>query len=422
MALTASQLLKLMPKQDNFGKYIPTKRADIDGLWIYVTGNKNGEVVKTWKFRSQLGGVDRTMVIGTYPELGLQEARSLANKLKKDIADGKNPFEMRKIENIVKANGVVPDCFKNVTEEWFAKTKGNLSDGQKQRIMASLIKDVFPFIGHISVKDITPKQIIEIARRIELRRVYETCHRIIGRIKEVFDFAIVNEYCDNNPASAIPKVLVPVEHGHFAAITEPKELRKLLRKIYSYQGVSNVVNALIRFSPLVFQRPGEIRSLTWENVDLKNKEIRYFVTKTGINHVVPLSNQAVEILNELRLLTGEGKYLFPSPRNPERPISNSAIRAAYASLGIDTVNEHTEHSWRTSARTLLDEEMHFPAQALELQLAHTNQQDRLRGAYARMSFIDIRKQAMTSWANYITDLINTDDDVKEIAKRYSYKH
>ena len=193
MALTASQLQKLMPKQDNFGKYIPTKRADIDGLWIYVTGNKNGEVVKTWKFRSQLGGVDRTMVIGTYPELGLQEARSLANKLKKDIADGKNPFEMRKIENIVKANGVVPDCFKNVTEEWFAKTKGNLSDGQKQRIMASLIKDVFPFIGHISVKDITPKQIIEIARRIEARGVYETCHRIIGRIKDVFDFAIVNE-------------------------------------------------------------------------------------------------------------------------------------------------------------------------------------------------------------------------------------
>ena len=420
MALSVTQLQKLMPAKDNVGRYVPTKKADIAGLWIYVIGNKDGQVVKTWKFRSQIGGVDKTLVLGKYPELGLQEARLQANMLRKAIAEGKDPFEERKIQKYIEENGVSQDCFKNVAGEWFVKTKSDLSDGQKRRIMASLEKDVFPHIGQISIKDIKPRQIIEIARRIESRLAIETCHRVIGRIREVFDFAIVNEYCENNPAASVSKVLIPVNHGHFPAITEPDKIRDLIRKINSYQG-SDVVNALIKFTPLVFQRPGEIRKLTWDSVDFKNHEIKYFVTKTKVYHVVPLNRQAQDILNELHKYTGEGKYIFPSPRNPERPISNSAIRAAYASLGIDTQKEHTEHSWRTSARTILDEQMHFPSQALELQLAHTNQQDRLRGAYARMTYIDIRIQAMAAWGNYLEDLVYSDDDVYEIAKRYSYK-
>lgn len=415
MPLIASKISCIKPPSGSSRKTV----ADLNGLYLQVRVTKNG-LIRTWIYRKQ-NLKDRIIFIGNYPEISLAEARRKTLEINTTIEKGGNPWEIHRKEKDTNQDGTPRDCFKNIAEEWFSKTKTNLSEGQKKRIMASLIKDVFPYIGSISVKDIRPKQIIEIARKIEEREVYETCHRTIGRIREVFDFAIINEYCENNPATSIPKVLKPVIHGHFAAITEPIKLRPIIRKIFSYHGVNPIVNILIRLGPLTFQRPSELRMAKWKDIDLDHSEWRYFVTKTKVEHIVPLNRQAVLLLNELKTLTGSGINLFPSSKDKNRFISNNAIRAAYASLEIDTSNEHTEHGWRATARTILDEVLHFPELALEFQLSHSNQKDRNKGAYSRAKYLDVRKQAMQAWGDYIEALATTDTKLDSIARKLKYK-
>lgn len=231
MPLIASKIATLKPEPGKKRKVI----ADIDGLHLQLRTTASG-CSRTWIYRNQTKGDDRILTLGTYPEMSLQDARLKVSEIKSMIANGVDPWEQRRIEQYTENHGIAPDSFKSVAKEWFSKTKCNLTEGQKKRIWASLEKDVFPYIGPLSVKDIKPNQIVNIARRIESRGVYETCHRTISRIREVFDYSIVLEYCENNPASAVSRVLKPVEHGHFAALTEPNEVRLLLRKIYSYQG------------------------------------------------------------------------------------------------------------------------------------------------------------------------------------------
>ena len=195
----------------------------------------------------------------------------------------------------------------------------------------------------------------------------------------------------------------PVQTKHLAAVTEPAKLGDILRTLDSYDGTF-VVRCALQLAPLFFVRPGELRHARWSDIDLDQAEWRFTVSKTKTQHIVPLCSQAVQILNELKPLTGRGNYVFPSARNPkgDRPMSENAVLAALRRLGISK-DEMSGHGFRAAARTLLDEELNVPAHLIEHQLAHAVR-DPLGRAYNRTAHLAERRKMMQDWADYLTEL------------------
>ena len=200
--------------------------------------------------------------------------------------------------------------------------------------------------------------------------------------------------------------LTPVKGGHFAAITDVKKFRELLRAIETFSG-SKVVSAALKIAPHVFVRPGELRTAKWVDIDFDAREWRYLVTKTNVQHIVPLSKQVISILQELKIYTDNGCYVFPSARTPNgsRPMSDVALLAALRRMGYEK-DEVTVHGFRATARTLLDEILKFRPDFIEHQLAHSVR-DPLGRAYNRTTHIDERKKMMQVWSDYLAELINS---------------
>ena len=197
----------------------------------------------------------------------------------------------------------------------------------------------------------------------------------------------------------------PAKGDHFAAITDPKQVAELLRAIDSYQGSLSAISAL-KLAPMVFVRPGELRAAEWEHIDFEAKEWRYFVTKTKTEHIVPLSNQAITILNELHPVTGHGRFIFSSERTPrgDRCMSENTLNAALKRLGYGK-DIMTAHGFRAMARTILDEVLGFRPDFIEHQLAHAVRDANGR-AYNRTSHLKERHKMMQSWADYLDSLKN----------------
>ena len=286
------------------------------------------------------------------------------------------------------------------------------------KIIRSLERDVFPYIGKKSIAQITTRELLDIARRIENRGAIETAHRVVNRISEVFTYAMALEKVDNNPAISIGKLLRPVKTTCYAATVEPSEFRIILRKIYKYQGVNPAVVALLRLSTMIPSRPGELRQAKRQDIDLKHAEWRYHIDKTNVDHIVPLCKQAREILNELLPITGTSEYVFPSGRNFSRPLSNGTLKAAFVAMDIDTQTKQTPHGFIAVFRTLADEVLGFPFPVIETQLAHSVQDVNGR-AYNRTQYLQQRKVLMQTWADYLDELRESDEDATIIGNKYS---
>ncbi|NOT13509.1 MAG: site-specific integrase [Methylococcaceae bacterium] len=228
----------------------------------------------------------------------------------------------------------------------------------------------------------------------------ETAHRLRSEISAIFAYAIVHNLTDYDPAQPVAKQIPAQKVKHRAAIIDPKQVGQLLRDIGNYQGAF-VVQMALRLSPLLFQRPGEIRQMLWADVDLGAKEWRPYVSKTDFWHIVPLSRQAVEILESIRPLTGHGVYVFPSSRGDLRPMSDNTIRTALITLGYNSTIQ-TAHGFRTVASTLLNEQGWTP-DAIERQLAHAPR-DQVRAAYNRAQYLEERRCMMQAWSDYLDSL------------------
>lgn len=197
-----------------------------------------------------------------------------------------------------------------------------------------LERNIFPWLGSKPITDILPKHILDCLRRIEDRGTIETAHRTLQICGQVFRYAVATGRVDRDITPDLRGALPPAKGQHFASITEPKLVAGLLRAIDSYQG-SFTAHCALKLAPLVFVRPGELRAAEWQHIDLDTKEWRYFISKTSVQHIVPLSTQAIKILEELRPLTGHGRYIFPSERTPrgDRCMSENTINAELKRLG-----------------------------------------------------------------------------------------
>jgi integrase len=244
--------------------------------------------------------------------------------------------------------------------------------------------------------------VLSVLRRIESRGALDTVQKAKESISQVMRYAIATgRREETDPCLSLRGALKPVTHKHMAAIIDPVGVGELLRAIGAFKGTYQV-RAALALAPLVFVRPGELRTARWGDVDLEKAEWRYVVSKTKTEHLVPLATQAVAILRDLYPLTGRGEYLFPG-RDPKQPISNATLNAALVRMGYDTKTEMTGHGFRAMARTLLAEELGFDPLVIEHQLAHAVP-DTLGTAYNRTKYLPQRRAMMQAWADYLDKL------------------
>jgi len=372
-----------------------------DGQGLYLEISPNGG--KWWRFKYRLDGKEKRISLGTYPEVTLKQARERRYEARAQIADGIDPSAARKAQKATKEAQAV-NSFESVAREWFAKHSPNWSKKHSDRIISGLQRDIFPWLGNKPIVTIKPPELLKTIRRIEERGALETAHRTLANCGQIFRYAIATGRAERDISADLRGALPPCGNKkHLPAITEPEKVGKLLRQLDNYEGTLPVKCAL-KIAPLVFVRPGELRMTQWEDIDLKNAEWRYLVTKTQTQHIVPLAHQAVEILEELKPLTGRGRYVFPSARNPrgDRPMSDNAILAAMRSMGIRK-EEMSGHGFRAMARTILDEVLGFRPDFIEHQLAHAVRDPNGR-AYNRTAHLLERRKMMQEWADYLDKL------------------
>jgi integrase len=373
-----------------------TKLSDGGGLYLLLKPSGS----RWWRLDYRYGGKRKTISMGVYPDVGLKEARNRRDEARKLLASDVDPGENRKAIKAAKAERGA-NSFETITREWFARNSGTWNASHGDRTIRRFERDLFPWIGSKPIAELTAPELLAAIRKIEKRGALETAHRALSNCGQVFRYAIATGRTTRDIAADLRGALPPVKTKHFAAITEPKQVGALLRAIDGYEG-SEIVRHALRLAPLVFVRPGELRRAEWTNMNLEAAEWRYIVTKTNTPHIVPLSQQAIEILSELQALTGDGRYLFPGARTNGRPMSDNAILAALRRMGIDK-EEMSGHGFRAMARTILDEVLGFRPDIIEHQLAHAVRDPNGR-AYNRTAHLPERRKMMQQWADYLDKL------------------
>lgn len=373
----------------------PVKLADSGGLYLLV--NQAG---KYWRWDYRHAGKRKTLALGVYPAVTLAQVRKKHGEARQLLADGIDPGAARKAQKAA-LFADNENAFELVAREWHEKQSQTWVPSHSVRILRRLEADVFPWLGKTPVDSITAPDLLQCLRRIESRGAGETAHRTLQNCGQVLRYAIATGRAERDVSADLRGALAPVRGKHLAAVTEPAKLGPLLRALDDYEGTF-IVRCALRLAPLVFVRPGELRSARWADIDLDAREWRYLVTKTQTQHVVPLSRQAVAIFEELRPFTGRSEFAFPSPRSAQRPMSDNAILSALRRSGIEK-DEASGHGFRATARTILDEVLGVRPDLIEHQLAHAVRDPNGR-AYNRTAHLPARHEMMQRWADYLDQL------------------
>lgn len=377
-------------------KDAPYSLTDERGLSVQVQPSGG----KWWRLRYRFEGKAKMLSLGTYPDVTLSKARERRDDPRRLLADGIDPGENRKAKKAA-GQDAASNSFAVLCHEWLQSREGQIAQAQIDKSQARLEKDVLPWIGKKPVSSLTAPDVLAVMRRIDARGARYTAHKVKSEISQIMRYAIATGRAERDPCPDLRGAIPAPKETHRAAITAPKEVAELLRAMDGFSGTFTVKCAL-QLSPLFFVRPGELRKAKWADFDLERAEWRYHVTKTKVDHLVPLAKQAVATLRELHQLTGCREYVFPG-RDPKLPMSDAAINAALRRMGYDTKTEITGHGFRAMARTILAEELRIAPEVIEHQLAH-KVSDALGTAYNRTKFIDDRVAMMQAWADYLDKL------------------
>ena len=381
---------------------------DGDGLYLIVKTSG----AKWWRFDYIINGKRKTLSLGTYPDTSLKSARKKADDSRISVADGIDPSDTRKqkaetvkkiIENEKRqALGLsIEGSFEDMARKWLElaikpKVKQATFDIKFQR-MADY---VWPLIGNMAVNEVNHSDIKSVIESLTMRGLVPTARNLRGEINACFEWGQMNNLSIHNPTPSAKSIIPKHEVKHRSAIIDPREFGQFLRDIYNYQG-TYIVQQALRLAPLIFQRPIEISSMRWADIDFDAKEWRPNISKRDFHHIVPLSDQAIQILIDVKRLSGWGDCVFHSQRKDGKSMSNKSFNYALKRLGY-TGDIMTPHGWRTTASTLLNEQGWSP-DAIERQLSHVPK-DRVRSAYNRAQYLEERRRLMQSWADYLDSL------------------
>jgi integrase len=385
----------------------PYKLADGGGMFLLVNPAtaKHPKGGKWWRFKYRFGGKEKLLSLGTYPQTSVAEAREKLAAARKLLAQGIDPSADRQDakRQSVEAEQTAADTFEAVTREWMDREHQKVAEVTANKNRWIFETFLFPEIGSLPITAITPRILLDALRKIEATGKQETARRAKIKAGQVFRFAILEGRAENDPTTALRGAVKRVKHKHHAAITDPAKIGQLLRDIDGFTGQYGTLAAL-QLAPLVFVRPGELRGAEWSEFDLDGAiwRIPGARMKMKIDHLVPLSTQAVAVLRDLQALTGQGRYVFPSLRGASRQMSENTLNMALRSLGYDGATM-TGHGFRAMASSRLNE-MGWDERAIERQLAHAEPNE-VKGAYNYAAkYLEDRKRMMQAWADYLDGL------------------
>lgn len=373
----------------------PGKLFDGGGLFLHVRGNG----ARYWRMKYRHGGKERLLSFGVYPEVSLAEARSRRDEARAAIRDGGDPAATKRARKAAAKLGTA-ESFKALAAEWLAKQKHSLAAVTYAK--AEWMLGLVPSLNSLPIAQVTAPEVLAALRRIEADGRHETAHRVKQRLGQVFRYALATGRAQRDPTADLRGALAPIVSKPHAAITDPAAVGDLLRALNAYSGQPATAAAL-KLAPLLFVRPGNLRAMEWAELDLNASEWRIPATKMKMRepHVVPLPSQAVNMLRELRPLTGRGRYCFPSLRTSDRPMSENTVNTALRRMGFDS-DTMTGHGFRAMASTRLNE-LGWQPDVIERQLAHV-ERNKVRAVYNRAQYMAERRAMMQAWADYLDGL------------------
>ncbi len=390
MKLNDTKIKSLQPQHKE------KKHADGHGLFLLV--HPNGS--KYWRFRYRFAGKENNIAFGTYPLCSLKEARGKREEARKQISEGKNPAEQRKIEKLARHTSAEND-FKSIAIEWHQNQILSWSARHAKTVITRLEADIFPALGNRPINDITALELSAILQIVIKRGANDIAKRLLQTCGQVFRYAIVTGKASNDITAGLKGMLPSVKKSHHNKLSE-KELPDFLYKLEKYDGEydgDQLTKHALQLVVLTFVRTNELIGARWEEIDWNAKQWRIPASRMKMReeHIVPLSNQVLEILQQLRLRTGNNVLLFPSRTKPMGTISNNTMLYALYRMGYK--GRTTVHGFRALASTILNENG-FRSDVIERQLAH-GERNNVRAAYNHAQYLSERVKMMQWWADYI---------------------
>ena len=371
----------------------PGKKFDGQGLYIEV--NQAG--AKYWRLKYWFAGKEKRISLGVYPEVSLKQARELAFRARLQIQDGEDPSQLKQ-QTKARVQHEARNTLKAVAQDWLTHQSAKWEDITRERIWASLENHVFPALGNRALASIKPIEVKHAVAKIEKAGSADTAARVLQRIKAVYRWAVVHERIDTNPMlDLVPsEMLKPHVVTHRPAL-EDHQLPEFLNKLDRYGGDPHTVGAM-RLLLLTAVRPGEVRGARWSEFDLEHAlwTIPAERMKMRQEHRVPLSSQALELLQHIQGYTGGLDLVFPSPFKPKQPLSENTLNGMLRRMGYE---QETAHGFRALFSTVANESGWNP-DVIERQLAHV-ERNQVRAAYHRSTYMEERARLMQWWADYL---------------------
>ncbi|EOY9150843.1 tyrosine-type recombinase/integrase, partial [Escherichia coli] len=386
MKLNARQVDAAKPREKAY------KLADGAGLYLEVVPSGS----RYWRMKYRFNGKEKRMAFGVYPAVSLAQARALRDDAKKKLAEGIDPSLAKKEEKLVR-DVQLNNTFQAVALEWHGTKVSRWSEGYASDIIEAFNKDIFPYIGQQPVNEIKPLVLLNVLRRIESRGATEKAKKVRQRCSEVFRYAIVTGRAEYNPAADLTSAMSGHESKHYPFLTV-EELPDFFKALAGYTGSPLVVLAA-RLLILTGVRTGELRGAFWSEFDLEKAvwEIPAERMKMKRPHLVPLSTQALEIVQQLKVMSGQYPLVFPGRNDPRKTMSEASINQVFKRIGY--TGRVTGHGFRHTMSTILHEEG-FNTAWIETQLAHVDK-NAIRGTYNHALYLEGRREMMQWYADYI---------------------
>jgi integrase len=391
----------------------PYKLFDTGGLYLLVSpgGTRKPEGLKHWRLKYRHARKEKLLALGVYPQVTLAEARADRDDAKRLLKQGTDPVLFRKQQRRT-AEVAAANTFEIVARQWHEKQKNQWVAHHAQSVIESLETNIFADLGGQPIREVTAPDLLATMRKVEKRGALDVAQRVLQRCSAVFRYGIASGLCVHNPAADLRGALKAPNPKNHAALSAA-DLPEYLEKLAAYDGRPETKHAL-RMLLLTFVRTGELRGAEWTEFDTEAAEWRVPAArmKMKVEHIVPLSRQALAILEALRPITGHSRYLFPNVAKPATCMSENTMLYALYRMGYHS--RATGHGFRTTASTILNEQG-FPADAIERQLAH-GEKNKVRAAYNKAEYLPTRRKMMQAWADYL-DGIAAGANVTPIRKR-----
>lgn len=379
--LTVKQIEAAKPKEK------PYRLLDANGLYLFVPVSGK----KVWQLRYKLAGKEKVMTVGKYPFVSLQEARDKAFLARKEVREGVDPIKAKKEEKMV-------DSFGEIFAEWFTHKRSVWSEKYGDEIGRMFDDDILPEIGHMKMEDVEPMTLLRVVRKFEERGAMERANKARRRCGEVFRYAIVTGRAKYNPAPDLADAMKGYRKKHFPFLT-PDQIPAFNRALAGFPGsqVAKAATMVLQYTAL---RTKELRSMQWENVDFEARLITIdeSVMKSRKIHLVPMSDQVIAILKMLKPITGMSPFVFAGRNSKDVSISENTVLGVIRYIGYDGLA--SGHGFRHQFSTVMNEQQRWPSDAIEKQLAH-NDKNNVRGIYNHAQYLDIRKEMMQWWADWL---------------------